>query len=74
MVSPGPSVRRIRGKQKGKRKLHTPQDIREGVTNAYYIVKEVRTDHQSIYIYNKTHGAFFCLVFAGCWRNGAHNR
>lgn len=42
MVSPGPSVRRIRGKHKGKRKFHTPQDIREGVTNAYYIVKEVR--------------------------------
>lgn len=43
MVSPGPSVRRIRGKHKGKRKFHTPQDIREGVTNAYYILKEVNS-------------------------------
>lgn len=42
MVSPGPSVRISRGRRRGKRKLHRPQDIREGVTNAYYIVKDVR--------------------------------
>lgn len=42
MVSPGPSVRRIRGNRRGKRKrLNPPQDIREGVSNAYHIVKEV---------------------------------
>lgn len=38
MVSPGPSVRR-RVNRKGKRKrLHPPQDIREGMANAYHIV------------------------------------
>lgn len=41
MVSPGPSVRINRGRRRGKRKLHRPQDIREGVTNAYIIVKDV---------------------------------
>lgn len=41
MVSPGPSVkRRIHGK-KGRRKYNQPQDFREGVTNAYILVKEV---------------------------------
>lgn len=41
MVSPGPSVRRGRGTKKGKRKrLHPPQDIREGMTNAIQIVRE----------------------------------
>lgn len=40
MVSPGPSVK-AKNRRRGKRKLHRPQDIREGVTNAYYIVKEV---------------------------------
>lgn len=41
MVSPGPSVRRGRGNKKGKRKrLHPPQDIREGMTNAIQIVRE----------------------------------
>ncbi|XP_058813814.1 autophagy-related protein 2 homolog B [Topomyia yanbarensis] len=45
MVSPGPSVRRGRGNKKGKRKrLHPPQDIREGMTNALQIVKEGITD------------------------------
>lgn len=40
MVSPGPSVRR-RINRKGKRKrIHPPQDIREGMTNAYHIFKE----------------------------------
>lgn len=44
MVSPGPSVRRGRGNKKGKRKrLHPPQDIREGMTNAIQIVREVCT-------------------------------
>lgn len=41
MVSPGPSVRMNKGRRRGKRKLHRPQDIREGVTNAYHIVKDV---------------------------------
>lgn len=41
MVSPGPSVRLTKGRRRGKRKLHRPQDIREGVTNAYHIVKDV---------------------------------
>lgn len=41
MVSPGPSVRRIRGNRRGKRKrLQPPQDIREGVHNAYQIVRD----------------------------------
>lgn len=45
MVSPGPSVRRCRGNKKGKRKrLHPPQDIREGMTNAIQIVREGITD------------------------------
>jgi len=42
MVSPGPSVRRGRTNRRGRRKrLHPPQDIREGVANAFHIVKEV---------------------------------
>lgn len=40
MVSPGPSVR-AKNRRRGKRKINRPQDIREGVTNAYYIVKDV---------------------------------
>lgn len=40
MVSPGPSVK-AKNRRRGKRKINRPQDIREGVTNAYYIVKEV---------------------------------
>ncbi|GAB0095176.1 Autophagy-related protein 2 [Sergentomyia squamirostris] len=41
MVSPGPTVRRVRGYRKGKRKrMQPPQDIREGVANAYQIVRE----------------------------------
>ncbi|KAJ8967901.1 hypothetical protein NQ317_015423 [Molorchus minor] len=40
MLSPGPSVRRI-AKSKGRRKRYfNPQDIREGMTNAYMVVKE----------------------------------
>lgn len=41
MLSPGPSVRRI-SKTKGRKKRYTqPQDIREGMANAYSLVKEV---------------------------------
>lgn len=41
MVSPGPTVRRVRGYRKGKRKrVQPPQDIREGVANAYQIVRD----------------------------------
>ncbi|KAK5648479.1 hypothetical protein RI129_003371 [Pyrocoelia pectoralis] len=40
MVSPGPSVRR-RTKSRGRKKRYTqPQDIREGMANAYMLVKE----------------------------------
>lgn len=41
MMSPGPSVRR-RPKTKGSKKRYAqPQDIREGMANAYMLVKEV---------------------------------
>uniref|UniRef100_A0A182K4W6 Autophagy-related protein 2 n=1 Tax=Anopheles christyi TaxID=43041 RepID=A0A182K4W6_9DIPT len=41
MISPGPTIRRGRGNRKGKRKrLHPPQDIREGMSNAIQIVRE----------------------------------
>nr|XP_050867799.1 autophagy-related protein 2 homolog A isoform X1 [Vespula vulgaris] len=41
MVSPGPSVRRKSRGQKGRRKRYSqPQDIREGMANAYMLVKE----------------------------------
>lgn len=41
MVSPGPSVRRIHGTNSKKpHKYSHPADIREGVTNAYALVKE----------------------------------
>lgn len=40
MVSPGPSVRRIHGKSKKQQRYSEPADIREGVTNAYTLVKE----------------------------------
>lgn len=41
MVSPGPSVRRKTRGQKGRRKRYSqPSDIREGMTNAYMLVKE----------------------------------
>ncbi|XP_043525615.1 autophagy-related protein 2 homolog B isoform X2 [Frieseomelitta varia] len=41
MVSPGPSVRRKHKGQKGRRKRYNqPLDIREGVANAYMLVKE----------------------------------
>lgn len=46
MMSPGPSVRRSGRsreiKSKGRKKRYNqPQDIREGVANAYNVVKEV---------------------------------
>lgn len=42
MVSPGPSVRRKNKGQKGRRKRYSqPLDIREGMANAYMLVKEV---------------------------------
>lgn len=46
MVSPGPSVRRRPHKgKKGRRRHYTqPQDIREGMANAYMVVKEVRNN------------------------------
>ncbi|KAG7200135.1 hypothetical protein KM043_000574 [Ampulex compressa] len=41
MVSPGPSVRRKNKGQKGRRKRYNqPLDIREGMANAYMLVKE----------------------------------
>lgn len=56
MVSPGPSVRRGRGNKKGKRKrLHPPQDIREGMSNAIQIVREVSLNRTKL---------FFLFVFA----------
>lgn len=43
MVSPGPSVKK-RAKIKGRKRRYTqPQDIREGMANAYLLVKEVKT-------------------------------
>lgn len=42
MVSPGPSVRHKHKGQKGRRKRYSqPLDIREGMANAYMLVKEV---------------------------------
>lgn len=43
MLSPGPSVRRSRRGKRGekKRRVHPPQDIREGVANACQIIREV---------------------------------
>jgi len=42
MVSPGPSVRqRIPGPKGRRRRYHQPADIREGMANAYMLVKEV---------------------------------
>lgn len=43
MVSPGPTVKRYRQSQKKtkRKRMHRPQDIREGVANALQIVREV---------------------------------
>ncbi|XP_014205961.1 autophagy-related protein 2 homolog B [Copidosoma floridanum] len=41
MVSPGPSVRRpTKGRKGRKKRYNQPLDIREGMTNAYMLVKE----------------------------------
>lgn len=42
MVSPGPTVKRYRQSQKKtkRKRMHRPQDIREGVANALQIVRE----------------------------------
>lgn len=48
MVSPGPSVRCKKNHQKGgrrKRYYNQPIDIREGVANAYLLVKEVNKNY-----------------------------
>lgn len=42
MLSPGPSIKRS-SKGKGRKKRYSqPQDIREGMANAYQLVREVR--------------------------------
>ncbi|XP_037956483.1 autophagy-related protein 2 homolog B isoform X2 [Teleopsis dalmanni] len=50
MVSPGPSVKRCRKKKEKKKRHQRPKDIREGVTNAYLIVKEGINDSATILI------------------------
>lgn len=58
IVSPGPSVRCKNKGQKGRRKRYSqPLDIREGVANAYTLVKEVNLIYNILlinlfYIYN----------------------
>ena len=45
MLSPGPSMRQKRRQKRSRRRTsNLPQDLREGVTNAYELVKEVRGD------------------------------
>lgn len=43
MVSPGPSVRslQVKGSKRRQNRYNQPSDIKEGVTNAYLLVKEV---------------------------------
>jgi len=42
MVSPGPSVQQQRRQSTAKKKRYAqPSDIREGMTNAYNVVREV---------------------------------
>ena len=42
MLSPGPSMRQKRRQKPSRRRTsNLPQDLREGVTNAYELVKEV---------------------------------
>lgn len=57
MVSPGPSVRRKNKGQKGRRKRYSqPLDIREGMANAYMLVKEVKhfmCTYKCITVYKK---------------------
>ncbi|KAL3285630.1 hypothetical protein HHI36_000162 [Cryptolaemus montrouzieri] len=40
MLSPGPSVRKLTRPKGKKKRYNQPQDIREGVANAYWLVKE----------------------------------
>lgn len=48
MVSSGPSIRQTKKNKRGKRKRHNrPRDIREGVANAYQILKEGINDSAS---------------------------
>uniref|UniRef100_A0A1A9W3L6 Autophagy-related protein 2 n=1 Tax=Glossina brevipalpis TaxID=37001 RepID=A0A1A9W3L6_9MUSC len=48
IVSPGPSIRRLKKIKKGKkRRLKRPKDICEGVVNAYQIVKDGINDSAS---------------------------
>lgn len=57
MVSPGPSVRRKTKGQKGRRKRYSqPLDIREGMANAYMLVKEVRCFFISNFMDNINYG------------------
>jgi autophagy-related protein 2 len=45
MVSPGPSVQQQRQlSARKKKRLAQPSDIREGVANAYNVVREVCTE------------------------------
>lgn len=62
MVSPGPSVK-AKNRRRGKRKIHRPQDIREGVTNAYYIVKEVKPRIQFNFVDVILNVFFFLFYF-----------
>ena len=43
MVSPGPSVR-LKKRQRRLIRRAQPADLREGVANAYYVVKDVSTN------------------------------
>lgn len=57
MMSPGPSVRH-RPKVKGSKKRYAqPQDIREGMANAYMLVKEV-----SVWCISAVACAFFYFI------------
>lgn len=48
MVSPSPGLRGTRGRGRRRReRARQPQDIREGVTNAYHLVKDVRLQQNS---------------------------
>lgn len=64
IVSPGPSVRCKNKGQKGRRKRYSqPLDIREGVANAYTLVKEVR-QIRKLHIYvRKNNNIYIYLLF-----------
>lgn len=48
MLSPGPSVRQAmrRATRSQRARRSQPTDIREGVTNAYHVIKEVSTSEE----------------------------